>query len=152
MIRRRKKTPAQKRGRERRRLRGELDRLARLATFERDDFRCVAPREIVGTRRSEMGFSMLDQCGATVTLQWCHVDSRRYLTTRWQLANCLTMCARHHRWWHDRPREAAAWWRAAFPEREAKIREAQSMDVDLEAIHAVLVAAKSLNESGAAPS
>lgn len=71
----------------------DLDRLAREVALARDGGRC---------RR----------CGTERGLQWCHVYTRGIRSMRWDLDNSFIACMGCHRWWHDRPVDAAAWWRA----------------------------------------
>lgn len=80
----------------------ELDSLARDATFARDGYKC-------------------QRCGKSVGIQWCHVHSRRYLSTRHDLDNCLTLCAGDHLWWHHRPVEAVGWWQETWPQRATRL-------------------------------
>jgi len=75
-----------------------LDSLARQVVFARDGYECV-------------------RCGKKDTLQWCHVRSRRYVTTRWCSWNALTMNAGCHLWSHHNPIEFAAWWSEKYPDR-----------------------------------
>lgn len=42
-------------------------------------------------------------------LQCAHIYSRRYVNTRWDLENSLCLCARCHRWGHDKPLDFARW-------------------------------------------
>jgi hypothetical protein len=38
-------------------------------------------------------------------IQWCHIVSRRYLSTRWDMDNCLAMCAACHMFYTYHPVE-----------------------------------------------
>ena len=42
-------------------------------------------------------------CGTTENLQACHVHGRRLRILRWDLANAITMCAAHHRYYTEQP-------------------------------------------------
>ena len=84
-----------------------LDALARQVVFARDGYQCV-------------------RCGKGDRLQWCHVRSRRYSTTRWHSSNALTLCAGDHLWWHHNPTEAVAWWNEKYPERANFLKLAQT--------------------------
>lgn len=42
-------------------------------------------------------------CGTTETLQCCHIFGRRMRILRWDLQNCITMCAAHHRYYTEQP-------------------------------------------------
>lgn len=75
-----------------------LDDLCRRATFARDHHRCV-------------------KCGKGTGLQWSHVRSRRYLSTRWSMYNVKTLCAGCHLWWGQNPLAASEWFSKTFPER-----------------------------------
>lgn len=83
--------------------RKELDLLARKVVFLRDGDRCV-------------------RCGATNQLQWAHINSRRYLSTRWDTRNSCVFCAGCHLKWHHRPLESAAWFELNYPVRAAAMR------------------------------
>jgi 5-methylcytosine-specific restriction endonuclease McrA len=84
-------------------LKKRLDALARQLTFERDRNKCV-------------------RCGKRAGLQWCHVRSRRYLSTRWRGENLMTLCSGCHLWWHHEPIEAVMWWRTLYPKRAEVLR------------------------------
>lgn len=86
----------------------ELDKLCREVVFLRDGHKCVM---------CEMGFP-----GGGGVLQWCHVQSRRYLSVRWDTRNSFAGCAGHHLFWHHRPLEAVRWWEKFFPDRSSAIR------------------------------
>ncbi len=75
-----------------------LDKLCRQVVFQRDGHKCA-------------------RCGKADNIQWCHVNSRRYLSTRWMLENSLAMCAGCHLLWHHRPTEAAEWFAKKYPDR-----------------------------------
>jgi hypothetical protein len=81
-----------------------LDKLAREVVFARDCGQCQ--------------LAVSDSThGCAGRLEWCHVDSRTYRTTRWLPDNSLVLCSSAHRWWHNKPREAVAWWIRTFPNR-----------------------------------
>jgi len=102
----------------------ELDRLARLACFERDNNVCVRCHDV------------------TRNVQWCHVIGRRHKCTRWELDNALTMCAGCHLWWHEYPTLSGEWFRKNWPERHESILALFNAGekVDLEAKLAELTA------------
>lgn len=79
-------------------LKSQLDALCREVTFLRDGHRCV-------------------RCGSPARIQWCHVRSRRYLSTRWSLENVMSLCAGCHLWWHHEPMLSSAWFREQWPDR-----------------------------------
>ena len=83
------------RTRERRRAYKELDDLCRRIVFARDGNKCL-------------------RCGKQTRLQWAHIEPRGYLSIRWQPDNCMTLCAGCHRWWHDNPVAAGAWYVLKF--------------------------------------
>lgn len=56
-------------------------------------------------------------CGARQNLQWAHVKSRRYLSTRWRLENSLILCAGDHLFFHHNPLEFARWFNEVYPDR-----------------------------------
>lgn len=92
----------------------ECDKYSRELCFERDGHKCV-------------------RCGKDKGIQWAHVISRRHLSTRWDLDNCLTLCAGCHKfWWHDNPREAVEWFAAKFPERNEHIRAIHAMRIKVD--------------------
>ncbi len=59
-------------------------------------------------------------------LQCCHIVSRRYMLTRWQMENAVAMCARAHVAMTARPDEWVVWVDDRFGEgfHQAKAREA----------------------------
>jgi hypothetical protein len=61
-------------------------------------------------------------CGRTQNLQWAHINSRRFLSTRWTLANSCLLCSGCHLKWHHRPLEAATWFAERFPDRAAQLQ------------------------------
>lgn len=75
-----------------------LDALCRELTFKRDGNLC-------------------QHCGRGSHIQWCHIRSRRYHTTRWRLQNVLTLCAGCHLWGHHNPHEFIAWFNEKYPDR-----------------------------------
>ncbi|MCP3853815.1 MAG: hypothetical protein GY698_03640 [Actinomycetia bacterium] len=68
-----------------------------------------------------------DPADCAGNLQCCHIVSRRYLTTRWQMENAVAMCARAHVSMTARPDEWAVWVDDRFGPGfyQAKAREAQ---------------------------
>ena len=42
-------------------------------------------------------------------LECAHIFSRRFLITRWDPINALSLCHACHRKWHDKPVEAVEW-------------------------------------------
>lgn len=42
-------------------------------------------------------------------LECAHIFSRRFLVTRWEPINALSLCHACHRKWHDKPVEAVEW-------------------------------------------
>lgn len=69
-------------------------------------------------------------CGKTRNLQWCHVNSRRYLSTRWSMNNTLALCAGCHLRGHHRPLEFVDWFKEKFPDRWMIMRAAGQGKVD----------------------
>lgn len=65
-----------------------------------------------------------ERCGSTETLQWCHISSRAYLSTRWMFENYLCLCAACHFWMHKNPTLFSEWFNSVFPGRSKKIHEA----------------------------
>ena len=45
-----------------------------------------------------------ERCGKKTNLQCCHINSRRFLHTRWDQLNALCLCAGCHFWSHQHPR------------------------------------------------
>ena len=69
----------------------KLDKLCREVVLARDGWRCR-------------------KCGAAgEALQWAHIHSRRFLSTRWELSNSVALCARCHWAGHDHPVFFAEW-------------------------------------------
>ena len=89
----------------------ELDVLARQVVFARDGKQC-------------------QRCGAWNGLQWAHIRSRRYLSTRWRLENSILLCSGCHLFWHANPLAAVEWFRDKFPERANLLRLAGRNKVD----------------------
>jgi len=82
----------------------DLDRLARLATFQRAGHRC-------------------EKCGTRDRLQWHHVYSRRIQSLRWDLDNLVVLCAGDHLHWHHNPMNAVEWFQGyAEPARLERLR------------------------------
>lgn len=75
-------------------------------------------REVVMLR----DHSTCQWCGSRTNIQWAHITSRRYLSTRWSLGNSLALCAGCHLKWHHRPLEAASWFNTTFRERALALR------------------------------
>lgn len=90
----------------------ELDRLAREVVLARDNHQC------------QYGVSTNEPCGGR--LEWAHVDSRRFRTTRWLPDNAMILCSRHHFLWHDRPVMMSDWWMRTFPERKQIVSRASA--------------------------
>lgn len=80
-----------------------LDVLCRQVVFARDHYACV-------------------KCGRGQGLSWCHVKSRRYLSTRWRLENSLSLCQGDHLWAHHNPLEFAEWFNNRWPDRARMLR------------------------------
>lgn len=69
-------------------------------------------------------------CGKFGPLDWAHINSRRFPSTRWSLSNSLALCKGCHLRWHHRPLEGAAWFEAQFPERALALRVVRGVKVD----------------------
>lgn len=50
-----------------------------------------------------------EKCGKRVNLQCAHINSRRFLHTRWNQLNALCLCAGCHFWAHQHPRAFGKW-------------------------------------------
>ena len=74
-----------------------LDERWRDAVFERDLYTCRFPG-----------------CEANTNLDAAHIIPRRYLATRWEVKNGLTLCRSHHELMHARPN---AFWDAMRADR-----------------------------------
>jgi hypothetical protein len=74
----------------------ELDAMCRAVVFARDEGKC---------RKCGKSDGLLD---------WAHVLSRRHPKVRHDPENSMVLCRAHHMWWHDRPVEAAAWFKKEF--------------------------------------
>lgn len=55
-------------------------------------------------------------------IQWAHVFSRNKKSMRWDPDNSMTLCGGCHLKWHHAPTAASAWFSAAFPERDARLK------------------------------
>ena len=111
-----------KRRRSRLAMRREADRIFALAVKARDDWACR-------------------KCGSVVRLQAAHVISRRYHAVRWELDNCIALCAACHFGAHRDPLAFEAWVEERWPGRLAVLKERARAGVkwiDYEAILARL--------------
>lgn len=84
-----------------------LDSLCRQVVFARDGNACV-------------------MTGETQNLQWCHVRSRRYQSTRWDPRNSLCLTAGRHLWAHHNPLQFMDWFQRMYPMRAKYLRLAAS--------------------------
>jgi 5-methylcytosine-specific restriction endonuclease McrA len=78
------------------------------------------------------------RCGSKEMLQCSHVVSRKYMHTRWELTNAVTLCYRcHMHFWHTEPHEAVKWFDSLYPGRYDELRQlANKMEkVDLDEIY-----------------
>jgi hypothetical protein len=50
-----------------------------------------------------------EKCGKSEELQCAHINSRRFLHTRWNQLNALCLCAGCHFWAHQHPRDFGKW-------------------------------------------
>jgi hypothetical protein len=120
---------ARKARRKRRATKAKLDQMARAYVMERDKYACQLkglgtipdpaapmPKPDSDDRRRRIVLP----CSST--LQWMHVKSRRYLSTRWLPANSIAGCAAHHRWAHDNPDEFIGWWSTTYPDRAVEVK------------------------------
>src|ERR1700751_5540242 len=66
-----------------------------------------------------------ERCGnrEQAQIQWCHVSSRQYLSTRWDPDNYLAMCASCHFWQHKNPTLWTEWFNEKFPGRMKRLHE-----------------------------
>ena len=90
----------------------QLDDLCRQATFRRDGFMCRRCRRFAGQPSGN--------ADGRVILEWCHLRSRRYHSTRWDGANVLALCKGCHLWQHQNPGAATAWWHEQIGPREVE--------------------------------
>ena len=95
---RRSPIKASKKTRTRRNMVKVLDADARAQVFERDGYRCV-------------------RCNSQKGIQWCHIFTRRNLSTRWERENALTLCAGCHLWWHEHLAISVPWFIKNWPQR-----------------------------------
>ena len=42
-------------------------------------------------------------------IEWAHIHSRKYLSTRWDLDNGLNLCSAHHFYFHQNPTHFVEW-------------------------------------------
>jgi len=50
-----------------------------------------------------------ERCGGHQSLQCAHINSRRFLHTRWNQLNAVCLCAGCHFWAHQHPRAFGKW-------------------------------------------
>lgn len=98
-----------------------LDVLCRAVVMLRDDHKC-------------------QKCGSTRNIQWSHVYTRNIRSLRWEMDNSLALCSGCHLWWHDRPLDSGAWFKAIHPDRAKRLssRLQYKQKVDSEAIRIFL--------------
>lgn len=75
-----------------------MDALCRRIVMDRDGHRC-------------------QKCGSPDRVQWCHVRSRRYHSTRWSPENSLALCSGCHLWMHGNPTAFTNWFQPEYPDR-----------------------------------
>ena len=114
----------------------QLDDACRDACFKRDGYACV----MCGKKCKE-SWTKPDGGTAYAGIQWSHVRSRRYKTTRWDMHNVKTLCAGCHKFkWHDSPAgfDPLAWFREKWPGRleeiDAKLKRPSVKNMDREAV------------------
>ncbi len=56
-------------------------------------------------------------------IEWAHIKSRRYHSTRWELINCVTLDSKCHRHFTDHPDLFTRWLDEKFPRRIEKLNE-----------------------------
>jgi len=125
---------SRKRKRSARAEKAKKDQETRALVMERDRYKC----QLAGLGKAwneSLGWLPL-RC--TPQLQWMHIKSRRYLSTRWLPANSLAGCAAHHRWSHDNPDEFIEWWLRTYPERAAEVKAALKAAALVQAMEAML--------------
>ena len=86
----------------------------------------VARREIVEIRDG----NWCQRCNYhadMVTIQWAHVQTRRYLILRWEPCNSLALCDRCHVWMDQHKVESYEWFSKKWPERWANIQRVLQM-------------------------
>lgn len=54
-------------------------------------------------------YGKCEKCESTHYLQAAHIYSRRFVATRHDLNNGLCLCAKCHRWGHDKPLDFGKW-------------------------------------------
>ena len=55
-------------------------------------------------------YGTCERCGKRTFLQWCHFNSRRFLSLRWDGDNACALCSGcHFAWSHHRPGEFTEW-------------------------------------------
>lgn len=76
----------------------------------------------MGTIVRSLGYC--EHCGKrNVRLEWVHIKSRRYLSTRWVMENCMCLCSSCHRWFHNNPDLFVRWINQKWPDRIDKLNE-----------------------------
>jgi len=72
-------------------------------------------------------------------IQWCHVITREYYITRWDVDNSFAGCNRCHKWWHTNPILAFDWFAKKYPERWERLKRilqgnCKTTDADIRAL------------------
>lgn len=110
-----KLTPSKRRARATRSLKRDQWLTARTAALERDGGCCVRCSLWLFNEENDRQTPHMTKPAAEVH----HIISRRYLRTRCDLSNLVSLCLECHRWYHQHPVAGLAWFAATYPERHA---------------------------------
>ena len=56
-------------------------------------------------------------------MEWAHIKSRRYLSTRWLHINAFSLCSKHHFYFTDHPDEFIKWIDKNYPGRLERLQK-----------------------------
>jgi hypothetical protein len=64
-------------------------------------------------------------------IEWAHLKSRRYLSTRWLLTNAFSLCSSAHFWFTNHPDLFTKWIEINYPGRLEEVNKAFNLNTQL---------------------
>ena len=64
-------------------------------------------------------------------IEWCHIKSRAYLSTRWLTINAFSLCSSAHFWFTNHPDLFIKWIEANYPGRIEELNKAFNLHTQL---------------------